>query len=178
MTAISGKIGGWHLSRTGLWYSSASPDSTAVTLIPGGTTAATTSIGGSSGSKSWIFTAKNVFGVDNSGNMYCNGGKIGGFLIDSNSLSAGGSYGTSGSVLVCTGTVGKASIAGSGSIDGWAFTAGTNFGVTKTGALYCNSATISGTLTAGNGSVIGDLTIANGKLTVPSANISGTLTAS
>ena len=52
------------------------------------------------------------------------------------------------------------------------------FAVSKSGVLEASGAKISGTLTAGNGSKIGDLTISDGKLSVPAANISTNLSAS
>lgn len=69
--------------------------------------------------------------------------KIGGFTIDSNNI-ASGTWGTSGSVMMCTGTDGAKSIGGSGTISGWCFTAGSKFGVTKTGALYASDITVNG----------------------------------
>lgn len=69
--------------------------------------------------------------------------KIGGFDIDSNSIKSG-TWGTDNSVLVCTGTASSKSIGGSGTISGWCFTAGSKFGVTKTGALYASDITVNG----------------------------------
>ncbi len=69
--------------------------------------------------------------------------KIGGFTIDNNSIR-NGTWGTSGSVMMCTGSSVSKSIAGSGSINGWCFTAGNKFGVTKTGDMYTSSIAITG----------------------------------
>lgn len=69
--------------------------------------------------------------------------KIGGFTIDNNSLY-NGTWGTSGSVMMSTGSNDSASIGGSTSINGWCFTAGSKFGVTKTGALYASDITVNG----------------------------------
>lgn len=69
--------------------------------------------------------------------------KIGGFDIDSNSIKSG-TWGTGNSVLMCTGTASAKSIGGSGTISGWCFTAGSKFGVTKTGALYVSDITVNG----------------------------------
>ena len=69
--------------------------------------------------------------------------KIGGFTIDNNNI-ASGTWGTSGSVMMCTGTDGAKSIGGSGTISGWCFTAGAKFGVTKTGSLYASDITVNG----------------------------------
>ena len=92
-------------------------------------------------------------------------GKIGseGFTIDSKSIYRG-ALGESGSVFLSAGTTAAASIGGSESISGWAITAGADFGVTRSGALYAKSAKISGTLTVENGSTIGGWTIRDSRL--------------
>ena len=77
-----------------------------------------------------------------------------GFTVSSNSMIAG-TWGTANSVMVCTGTNSSKSIGGSASINGWAFTAGADFGVTKAGTLYASSATIQGSITATGGSIAG-----------------------
>lgn len=94
----------------------------------------------------WKVIVGTIFGVDSGGYIYASGGKISGFELDGNSLHVG-NLGASGSVFVCTGTNSPANIAGSGSISGWAFTAGNTFGVTNTGALYATGAHISGAIT-------------------------------
>lgn len=59
--------------------------------------------------------------------------RLGNFVVDTNSISLpdsnGNKFGTAGSVIMCTGTSGTADIGGSGSVNGWNFAAGTNFGV-------------------------------------------------
>ena len=96
--------------------------------------------------------------------------KIGGFTIDNNNI-ASGTWGTSGSVMMCTGTDGAKSIGGSSSISGWCFTAGTTFGVTKAGALYANNVKVSGDITATSGT-IGKLVI-NGNYLQADSGTSG-----
>lgn len=87
------------------------------------------------------------YGFYAAGNAYFNGtlvsssGKIGGFSLSENSIQ-NGSWAQSGGVLICTGTNSYASIGGSDSINGWCFTAGNTFGVTKTGELYATSGKI------------------------------------
>lgn len=76
-----------------------------------------------------------------SGTLVSSSGKIGGFSLSENSIQ-NGSFGQSGGVLICTGTNSSASIGGSNSINGWCFTAGNTFGVTKTGELYATSGKI------------------------------------
>lgn len=57
-------------------------------MSPEGITSST-SIGGSSGQKSWMFTVKNVFGVDTEGALYSKSGQIGGWTIANNALYTG-----------------------------------------------------------------------------------------
>lgn len=78
-----------------------------------------------------------------SGTLVSSSGKIGGFSLSENSIQ-NGSWTQPGSVLMCTGTNSSASIGGSNSINGWCFTAGNTFGVTKTGELYATSGKIGG----------------------------------
>lgn len=78
-----------------------------------------------------------------SGTLVSSSGKIGGFSLSENSIQ-NGSWAQSGGVLICTGTDSYASIGGSDSINGWCFTAGNTFGVTKTGELYATSGKIGG----------------------------------
>lgn len=78
-----------------------------------------------------------------SGTLVSSSGKIGGFSLSENSIQ-NGAFGQSGSVLICTGTNSSASIGGSNSINGWTFTAGSKFGVTKNGAMYATSGKIGG----------------------------------
>lgn len=96
--------------------------------------------------------------------------KIGGFTIDNNNI-ASGTWGRSGSVMMCTGTDGAKSIGGSSSISGWCFTAGSTFGVTKAGALYANNVKVSGDITATSGT-IGKLVI-NGNYLQADSGTSG-----
>ena len=85
-------------------------------------------------------------------------GKIGGFTIASKAIYTG-TLGQANSIFISTGTTGYASIGGSEEINGWVYTAGSAFGVTKTGALYANNATISGKVTVGAGSSAGGVLI-------------------
>lgn len=114
------------------------------------------------------------------GNITAQSGTIGNFTIDSNSISHG-TWGTDDSVLVCSGTTGSKSIGGSGNISGWAFAAGSAFGVTKDGDLYANDVHLTGDIQAtsgsidiGNGSFVVD---SSGNLTATSADIEGSIIA-
>lgn len=90
-------------------------------------------------------TNKHPFQVDSSGSLYSISGTIGGFEIDGNSLHAG-TISQDNSVMVSTGSTISYNIGNSGSINGWAFTAGSKFGVTKKGDLYASNANITGSL--------------------------------
>lgn len=88
-----------------------------------------------------------------------------GFSIDNNSISYG-TMGSANSVFICsTGSNAYANIAGSGSINGWVYTAGTTFGVTKAGTLYCTGAHISGAITATSGTFNGTINASGGSIT-------------
>lgn len=82
-------------------------------------------------------------------NVYLNGtimsqsGSIGGFKIDNNSL-VNGNWGVDNSVMICTGTSGSKAIGGSDTINGWCFSAGSKFGVTKNGNVYATGGKIGG----------------------------------
>ena len=102
-----------------------------------------------SGGISFYKTDKNTAAAEVTTNGFILGsGTIAGFTFESNSIY-NGTLGSADSVYVSPGSSGSADIAGSGSISGWAFTAGTGFGVTKAGKLYANSGKI-------NGVIIGD----------------------
>ena len=62
-------------------------------------------------------------------------GTIAGFTFGSDSILKG-TIGAANSVMMSSGSSAYASIGGSGNINGWAFTAGDKFGVTKAGKLY------------------------------------------
>ena len=94
ISATGGLIGNWTIGTTGMFYNSDAPGSTSITMIPGGTTASTTSIGGSSGSKSWIFTGKNLFGIDTTGKLYASSAEISGKIIATSGTIGGWSIDT------------------------------------------------------------------------------------
>ena len=120
-----------------------------------------------------LYTSNGYF----SGLIVSTSGKIGGWSLSTNSLTTG-TWGSSGSAMLCTGSTSQKAIGGSpASTSGWVFTAGANFGVTSSGALYANSAHISGEITATSGT-IGGASITNGVLLIKDANISGKISAS
>jgi hypothetical protein len=173
IVANSGRFANWTISDN-LYYNGQDPSATSITLSPAGRTVST-AIGGSSGSNTWAFTVKNVFGVTTAGALYSTSGKIGGWTIGANALSTQ-TYGADNSVFLSNTNMASKDIGGRTGAD-WRFTIGSHFGVTNTGALYCNSVNLTGTITA-TGGTIGGCSITDGKLYVSEANISGTLSAS
>ena len=173
IVATSGTIGGWNIgtdTNKSLYHGNQTPGATTTNLVLSPTSATNSNaIGGSATGLNWFLSAGKVFGVTTAGALYATSGKIGGWNIDSNSFATG-SWGTNNSAMLCIGTSGSKSIGGSDSINNWVFTAGANFGVTKSGALYANSANISGKVVATSGS-IGGIEIENGVLKVSSINI-------
>lgn len=66
------------------------------------------------------------------GTIIATSGTIGGFTLSTNSIQ-NGTFGQDGSVMMSLGSNNSASIGGSSNINGWTFTAGSKFGVTKNG---------------------------------------------
>lgn len=77
------------------------------------------------------------------GTIIATSGTIGGFTLSTNSIQ-NGTFGQDGSVMMSLGSNNSASIGDSGNINGWTFTAGSKFGVTKNGAMYATSGKIGG----------------------------------
>lgn len=103
------------------------------------------------------------------GTLSVNSGKIGGFTISSNNI-INGTWGSSGGVIVCTGTESSKSIGGSASVNGWTFASGSTFGVRNNGELYASNAFVSGKITATSGK-IGGCDIENGILKINDTNL-------
>lgn len=124
------------------------------------------SIGGSESVNGWNFTAGTNFGVRTDSNgiseFYASKGKIGGFTIDSNSISHG-TLGSSG-LYLGNGTTTSLNIAGSGRKTNWRLVAGNSFGVDNDGNLYANYLYASG-------GKIGDFNIQGGGLWVTKGDI-------
>lgn len=166
--ANGGLIGNWTIGTTGMYYNSDAPSSTSITMIPGGTAASTTSIGGSSGSKQWIFTGKNLFGIDTTGKLYASSAVISGDITANTGYIGGTSGWTIASQTISNGDVGSnnsmylstknldsnVSVGGLNTSE-WRLTVGSHFGVTGDGKLYCNSTKISGDITATSGTIGG-----------------------
>ena len=120
------------------------------------------------GNGSFVATKATITGTITTNALTATGGEIGGFTINANSVTSG-SWGEAGSVMMCTGTGTKKSIGGSAStVDGWCFTAGSKFGVTKNGVLYANDVHVKGEITATSGTID---TVTATNLTVNSGTI-------
>ena len=140
--ATSGKIGGFEIGTTYIKNGKTSYNETTNDGVYLGTDG--------------IGLGKGNFYVTNAGSLTAKSGSIGGWQLDANSFHIG-TWGNDNSALICTGSGNSKSIGGSESINNWVFTAGANFGVTKSGALYANSANISGAITATSGSISGSI---------------------
>ena len=98
----------------------------------------------------WGLYADNAF---LSGVIVSQSGLIGGWTLGESSLS-NGSYGADNSAFFSTANMASKAIGGRTGAD-WRVTVGSHLGITNTGALYCNSATITGAITANSGSIGG-----------------------
>lgn len=155
LTATAGYIGGtsgWTINSQQLSSGTIGADNSM--FLGTKNLGSNTEIAGREGSD-WRLTVGSAFGVTNKGYLYCNGGTIAGWTLDSNSLS-NGTWGTADSVMLCTGTKNAKIIGGSTSISGWVITAGNTFGVTKAGAVYATSGKIAGWTISANGIYMGD----------------------
>lgn len=153
-TYISGKITASQINTTGLIAENISGTTISGKTISGGTISGST------------ITIGSGFSVTNTGVMTCTGatvsGKIhlktgssiGGWKTDVNSIYSG-TWGKNPTNLVfmCTGSTGTVNIAGRS--ESWVFGAAPNFGVTKTGEMYCSAGKIGGVTIYDDGSLRG-----------------------
>ena len=124
----------------------------------------------------WVGTdgiglGKGLFYVTPTGALTAKSGSIAGWSFNASSLyktNATPGYNAS-TMVLSTGTSSTYDIGGTTGKT-WMISAGTGFGVTTTGALYCNNAHVSGEITATSGE-IGGINITNGKLDVSAINI-------
>lgn len=141
VTATSGTIGGFTIDSSSI--RSGALTSTSSGAIGLSTANFTRSINGTS--RSLRFAIGSNFGVSPTGVLYASGGvfngtidatggTIGGWTINSNSLT-NGTIGSSGSFLMGTSNLGTATIANKSRSD-WRFAVGSAFGVTSSGSLY------------------------------------------
>ncbi len=106
------------------------------------------------------FMASTAGDVTVSGTIYSSAGKIGGWSMDSNSLSNDPSnFGKS--TFMSTGT-GYSYTIGGHTGSNWCFGAGGKFGVNKSGELYATDAHITGAITATSGSFTGTINATDG----------------
>lgn len=162
--ATSGKIGGFDIGTTYIKNTKTSYSETTNNGVWVGTDG--------------IGLGKGLFYVTNAGALTAKSGSIAGWSFNTSSLyktNATPGYNTS-TMVISTGTASTNNIGGGGTASKtWMISAGTGFGVTTAGALYCNDAHISGSITATSGTIGGIQLDSNGKLWITDANISGTI---
>ena len=153
-TYISGKITASQINTTGLIAENISGTTISGKTIRGGTISGST------------ITIGSGFSVTNTGVMTCTGATVsgtvhlgigsslGGWKTDVNSIYSG-TWGKNPTNLVfmCTGSTGTVNIAGRS--ESWVFGAAPNFGVTKTGEMYCSAGKIGGVTIYDDGSLRG-----------------------
>lgn len=144
---IKGTITASQINTTGLIAENISGTTISGKTISGGTISGST------------ITIGSGFSVTNTGVMTCTGatvsGKIhlktgssiGGWETDSNSIFKGSWDSSTNLVFMCTGTTGTVTLAGKSLYsqygnEGWVFGAAPNFGVTRSGEMYCKSGEI------------------------------------
>lgn len=97
--------------------------------------------------------------VSMTGSVTATSGFFGGWQIYDDNIHYGSSIGSANSVfMIPAGSISSHVIGGSSAISGWVFTVGQNFGVTSSGSLYANGATITGNVTI-TGGEMGGLTV-------------------
>lgn len=134
--ANGGTIGGYDIGTNNLKKGSTRNADGSFWLTPSGENTTMSNL--NSTALNWAMTVGQNFGVTTGGGVYATSGKIGKWNISANDLY-NGTIGSTTSALVSIGTSSNADIGGSGaSSHTWSFTAGSKFGVTNTGALYCN----------------------------------------
>lgn len=174
LTARSGTIGGFTIDANTLSNSTlGSNNSIYLSTADIASTATAKAIGGSSALRTWRIAAGSKFGVTKNGDVYASNINATG-VINADTGSFGGSSGFtiasgamySNSKSSTTSTNDGVYIGTSGIYLGaYNSEAGScPFQVTDAGALTATSATISGTLTAGNGSKIGDWDITSARI--------------
>ena len=102
LTATSGKIGGWNLSATALYYSNATPGYNTSNLVidPTSSTTNSNAIGGSTTGLTWFLSAGRSFGVTRAGVLYATGATINGTIKADNGYIAGSvTIGSGGSTI-------------------------------------------------------------------------------
>lgn len=148
--ATSGKVGGWTIDDKNIYTgnltssTTTAPASGAVRLSKSTYSAKIAN----SENSSWRFNIGSHFGVTQNGDLYCNAGSIGGFMISDNYLQSGNKK------------------VGIGTTSNWAFWAGfdgkdAKFQVTQEGKMTAKDVNIKGTIT---GSTITGGTISGTKI--------------
>ena len=163
ITAISGAIGGWQIGtdiNKSLYYEYNIPGASQTNLVLSPKSAENAiSIGGSETNLTWFISVGNIFGVTTEGKLYSTSGRIGGWVIDANSLQS-----VSGSVGLRSTDTDIVFWAGASSSS-----ANAPFRITKDGALYANDINFQ----SGGETIV---SLVNRELRISSANIVNNLT--
>ena len=162
ITADSGTIGGFTIAESNLHTGS----KTSYSSSTSGVFIGTTGIGLGTGN----------FYVTSGGTLYARSGTVGGFTLSTNYIY-GGTIGTDGSVMIGKSYSTAKSIGGSASLSTWGLILGANFGVPRSGALYCNDVHLTGEITATSGSFTGSITCSDGTIggfTINSTSLTNT----
>lgn len=154
ITARSGTIGGFTIDSTSIRNKAVTDNSTDSTALSSTTFQRTVA----GASRNLRFAIGSKFGVSGSGIVYAsdiraNGGNIGGFTIDGNSIRSS-TVGDTSSGAICLRTI-DFTRAINGTNRTLRFAIGSKFGVTSTGVLYATDANISGTISSTNATITG-----------------------
>ena len=106
-------------------------------------------------------TEEGIFWVNGVGSIFAKKGTVGGWTLSEDGFWSGG---TEKAPNIYLGKTGKELTINGTARTGIVFKAGANFGVTSDGTLYANGATLSGKLSAGANSTIGNWKVTSGNL--------------
>ena len=188
ITATEGAIGGFEITSTAVKTKNVAVTSNADNSISLSSTDFTRTINETSRS-GLRFAMGDKFGVTGDGIIYASSaditgkitatsGEVGGFDITATAIKTKNVAVTSNADnSISLSSADFTRTINSTSRSGLRFAMGDKFGVTGDGIIYASSVDITGKITATSGE-IGGCSITNGVLSVPAANISGTLTAS
>lgn len=158
-TLTGGSIAGWSFNTTSLYKNNAIPGAASNAMVISTGTSSSNSIGGSTGSQSWMLSAGTGFGVTTNGVLYATGASIYGSLYASKGYIGGWQIGTDGNKSLHNGNANTSPTPGEGVIilskgitgpltatgvlpanQNWTITAGNQFGVTTEGTMYASGA--------------------------------------
>ena len=136
ITSTTGQIGGFTINASNLHTGSKTSYSSSTSGVYIGTNG--------------IGLGPGYFYVNSSGSIYARSGTIGGFTLTANYIY-GGTIASDGSVMIGKNYTTSKTINGFTATT-WGLILGANFGVTRSGALYCSDVHVTGVVTATSGS--------------------------